>query len=56
VYQPAVQAIEEAIINALLAAESVPMIKPPGLMLTAIDHAALLDVMRRFGPPGALRR
>jgi len=54
VYGPAVEAVEEAVINALVAAESVPMIKPPGRWLQAIDHGALLDVLRRYGPPGAL--
>jgi D-aminopeptidase len=49
VYGPAVQAIEEAILNALVAAESVPTIKPPGETLHAIDHAALAAVMRRYG-------
>lgn len=54
VYGPAVQAVEEAIINALIAAESVPTFKPPGHVLQAIDHAALRDVMRKYGPSGAL--
>jgi len=55
VYAPTVQAIEEAIINALLAAETVPTVKPPGLVLQAINHHELLAVMRRHGPPGALQ-
>jgi D-aminopeptidase len=54
VYGPTVSAVEEAIVNALIAAESVPTIKPRGRVLAAIDHADLLDVMRRYGPPGAL--
>jgi D-aminopeptidase len=49
VYGPAVEAIEEAILNALIAAESVPTIKPPGEVLQAIDHDALAAVMRRYG-------
>jgi len=49
VYGPTVEAIEEAILNALVAAESVPTIKPRGEVLRAIDHAALTDVMRRYG-------
>jgi D-aminopeptidase len=49
VYGSTVEAIEEAILNALLAAESVPTIKPPGEILRAIDHAALAAVMRRYG-------
>ena len=54
VYQPTVEAIEEAVINALLAAESVPTRMPPGFTLAAIDPQRLLDVLRRYGPPGAL--
>ena len=37
----AVQAVEEAIINAMVAAESMPLIKPAGGTLHAIDHQAL---------------
>lgn len=54
VYGPAVQAVEEAVINALIAAESVPTFKPPGRVLHAIDHGALLEVIRKHGPPDAL--
>jgi D-aminopeptidase len=54
VYAPTVDAVEEAIINALIAAESVPTIKPPGRVLAAIGHQQLLDVMRAYGPPEAL--
>lgn len=49
VYGPAVDAIEEAILNAMIAAQSVPTIKPPGQVLQAIDHAEILAVMRRYG-------
>ncbi len=54
VYGPTVQAIEEAVINALIAAESVPTVKPPGRVLQAIDHAALLEVLRNHGPSEAV--
>lgn len=50
VYGATVQAIEEAVLNAMIAAESVPTIKPPGRMLRAIDHQRLLDIMRQRGP------
>jgi D-aminopeptidase len=57
VYRATVEAIEESVLNALLAAESVPTIKPPGGVLRAIDHEALLAVLRRYGrlpaPTGA---
>ncbi len=49
VYGAAVQAIEESILNALVAAETVPTIKPPGGWLKAIDHQALLAVMNHYG-------
>jgi D-aminopeptidase len=49
VYRPTVEAIEEAILNAMVAAESVPTIKPPGQVLKAIDHAELVAVMRQYG-------
>jgi len=48
-YAPAVEAVEEAILNAMVAAESVPTYKPPGLVLEAIDHRRLLEVMRSYG-------
>lgn len=54
VYHSTVEAIEEAILNALIAAESVPTIKPAARVLRAIDHGKLLEVMRNHGPPGAV--
>ena len=48
VYEAAVQSVEEAIINAMLAAESVPTVKPPGLVLEAIDHDRLKALMREY--------
>lgn len=49
IYGPTVQAIEEAILNAMISAESVPTIKPPGQLLSAIDHDELLAIMHRYG-------
>jgi D-aminopeptidase len=49
VYGAAVDAIEESVLNALIAAESVPTIKPPGGVLKAIDHGQLLAIMNRYG-------
>ena len=49
VYRATVEAIEESVLNALIAAESVPTIKPAGSVLKAIDHGALLAVMRQYG-------
>lgn len=48
IYEAAVQAIEEAILNAMIAAESVSTVKPAGFTLKAIDHEELLSVMRRY--------
>lgn len=48
-YLAAVQAVDEAIINAMVAAETCPTFKPPGLTCAAIDTDALKDVMQQFG-------
>jgi D-aminopeptidase len=45
----AAQAVEEAVLNALVAARSVPTVKPAGRVLEAIDHEQLKDVLRRYG-------
>jgi D-aminopeptidase len=44
-----VSAIEEAILNALIAARSVPTFKPAGLVLEALDHGRLLELLRQYG-------
>jgi D-aminopeptidase len=49
VYGATVDAIEESVLNALIAAESVPTIKPAGFVLKAIEHEELLAVMDRYG-------
>ncbi len=48
IYGPTVAAIEEAILNALLAAESVPTFKPAGGTLAALDHDRLLELLREY--------
>ncbi|MBV8910159.1 MAG: P1 family peptidase [Gammaproteobacteria bacterium] len=48
VYPEAVAAVEEAILNALLAARSVPTYKPPGRVLDAIDPGRLMELMQRY--------
>jgi D-aminopeptidase len=48
VYPEAVAAVEEAILNALLAAHSLPTYKPPGRVLEAIDHGRLVELMKRY--------
>ena len=46
-FEATAQAVEEAIVNALIAAE--PMVGREGRRVEAIDHDALLDVMRSYG-------
>lgn len=48
-YLAAVQAVDEAVINALVAAETCPTFKPPGQTCAAIDTDALKEVMQRYG-------
>ena len=52
IYQAAVEAIEEAVVNAMLAAEDTPTVKPAGHVCRAIDHGRLVEVMRRYGRMG----
>jgi D-aminopeptidase len=53
VYRATVDAIEESVLNAMIAAESVPTIKPAGRVLKAIDHQELLAVLSRYGNDAA---
>jgi D-aminopeptidase len=48
IYLAAVEAIEEAIVNVLVAAESMTALRPAGQKVAAIDHAELCAVMRRY--------
>jgi D-aminopeptidase len=48
-YLGAVEAVEEAVINAMVAAEDMTTLKPAGLVCRAIDHDELVEVMRRHG-------
>ena len=54
VYQSAVAAVEESILNALCAAESVPTWRPRGRVLEAINHDRLLDAVRRHRGVGGV--
>jgi len=47
-YLAAVEAVEEAVVNALIAAEDAPTLKPAGKICRAIDHDRLVEVMRRY--------
>ncbi|SDD56974.1 P1 family peptidase [Ruegeria marina] len=50
VYAAAVDAVEEAILNALLAAEDTRLIKPEGLEWKAIDHSRLKSILEKYRP------
>ncbi len=43
IYMAATESIEESIINAILAAEDMSTLRPPGLTCRAIDHERLLE-------------
>ena len=49
IFEATAQAIEEAIINAMIAAQSMTTVKPPGYTLEAIDHDRLKQLMRHYG-------
>ncbi|MEZ5777145.1 MAG: P1 family peptidase [Paracoccaceae bacterium] len=51
-YAAAVQATEEAVVNAMIAAEDRIAIKPVGMKVRAIDHGALADLLRTSFRPG----
>lgn len=49
IYLAAVQAIEEAVVNAMLAAEPMPTFRPAGHVCEPLDSDKLVAVMKRFG-------
>lgn len=49
IYLAAVEAVEEAVLNAMLAAEDMTTLRPEGLVCRALDHQQLVEVMRRHG-------
>jgi D-aminopeptidase len=49
VFEAAVQATEEAVVNAMVAAEDTPTVKPAGKTVRAIGHIDLQTIMRRYG-------
>ena len=48
IYLAAVEAIEEAILNAMIAAEPMVSFRPAGRLVAAIDHAELRALMARY--------
>ena len=48
-YEATCQAVEESVLNAMLAAESMTAVRPAGQVIHALDAAQLLEVMRLYG-------
>lgn len=48
VYRAAVQAVEEAVVNAMIAAETMTTVKPAGYAVKAIDHKRLRKIMKLY--------
>jgi D-aminopeptidase len=48
IYTAAVESVEEAILNVLVAAQTMTLVKPEGSRCVALDHDSLRDVMRQF--------
>ncbi len=41
-------AIEEAVLNAMIAAETMTLVKPTGYAFEAIDHGRLMEIMKQY--------
>ena len=48
-YLAAVESVEEAVVNAMVAANSMTTVRPPGKLCRAIDHDRLCEIMRKYG-------
>lgn len=48
IYEAVCQTVEESVINAMVASETMSMIKPHGKRVHAIDHEELLEVMKKY--------
>ncbi len=53
IYSAAAESVEEAIINALLAGEPTPTVRPPGRVIPALDGERLVQILREHGRLGA---
>jgi D-aminopeptidase len=49
IYLAAVEAVEEAVLNAMVAAEDMTTLRPAGKICRALDHQQLVEIMRRYG-------
>ncbi len=52
IYLAAVEAVEEAVLNAMVAAQDMTTVRPDGLVCRAIDHDRLVEIMTRYGRCG----
>ncbi|MFC7395547.1 P1 family peptidase [Scopulibacillus cellulosilyticus] len=48
IYEAVCQAVDESVVNALLASETMSTVKPYGNKVYAIDHEELLQIMRKY--------
>ena len=48
IYRAVVQSIEEAVVNAMIAAEPMTTVKPAGYTLAAMDHDKLKAIMKQY--------
>ena len=48
IYEQTVHAIDEAVINAMVAAESMTTLKPEVKVVKAIDHDQLVEILRKY--------
>ena len=48
IYRATRDAVEESIINAMIAGETSSAFKPEGMVIKAIDHQALMDLMKQY--------
>jgi D-aminopeptidase len=48
IYRATVQSVEEAVVNAMIAAESMTTVKPAGFTLEAMDHERLINIMAQY--------
>lgn len=48
IYEAVCQAVDESVVNALIAAETMTAVKPYGQKVLAIDHEELMRVMREY--------
>ena len=51
-YEAAVEAVDESVINAIVAGEDVPTFKPQGYVCPGIDTARLMSIMAQYGRSG----